>query len=186
MTFPHARGRGAGGGTRTTRAPALEVALAVVAAVVAAVAGCSGGPQTHEEPQEPVTETAGTLSCDGLLALFQPVLGDGARIVPQGVGCEVRLIATGESFESIPSILGQLEAAIPDWQPVHAEAADGPTGSFVPYTLGEQRLNLSVEWSLTPEAEAACPDDEPIGACIAAPTDQIFTVQITLVPARES
>jgi hypothetical protein len=177
MTFPHARGRGAGRGTLTT--PALTLALAV--------SSCSGGPQAHEaQPQEPLTEAAGTLSCDGLLALFQPVLGDGARMVPQGVGCEVSLIATGESFESIPSILGQLEAAIPDWQPVHAEAADGPTGSFVPYTLGEQRLNLSVEGSLTPEAEAVCPDDQPIGACIAAPTDRIFTIQITLAPARES
>jgi hypothetical protein len=126
------------------------------------------------------------MSCADLAETFRPVLGEEMRAVTGGDGCGLTRTSTGAEFESIPSILRLLEATIPGWVEVLEEAADGPTGSFMTFTRGDQRLSLEVAWSPTPEAEATCPGDQPLGACELSPEDEIFTVQVTLSPARES
>lgn len=97
-----------------------------------------------------------------------------------GLGCQITLTGTGETFGTFLQVAAQMDALLTDqgWTQDTAYLADGPTGTAAAFRLGDQLALFNVDWQ--PSADANCPTDEPITACDLAPARQIFTITLNL------
>lgn len=96
----------------------------------------------------------------------------------RGTACQLRAEGNGTNFANFFDTFQAIDAILvaQGWTPTND--ADGPTGMGREYTLGSQVAAVFVEWK--PSADADCPDDQPISACVLAPEQKIYTATITL------
>jgi hypothetical protein len=97
-----------------------------------------------------------------------------------GMGCQITLTGTGETFGNFVKVAGQMNTLLTDqgWTQDSAYLADGPTGTAMGFRQGSQLALLNVDWQ--PSADASCPTDQPITACDLAPAQQEFTITLNV------
>jgi hypothetical protein len=101
-----------------------------------------------------------------------------------GMVCHVEADGTGADFDAlgIQGVIGILETSVigeeglTGWKYDPSLQADGPTGTSRGYRRGSSLLTISVSWE--PTADANCPSDQPISACVLTPEQKLYIIML--------
>ena len=125
-------------------------------------------------------ESVDAAQCDALQAALSEQLGH-ELTKQEDAPCTLVATGTGEDFGSFVDVAQTIRDVFvaEGWTEDEAAMADGPTGTATGYFKDTTVAQVSVSWE--PSDEANCPADQPISACDIAPSQQNFTISITLV-----
>ncbi len=96
-----------------------------------------------------------------------------------GVACTLEANGTGADFGSVAEAMTKVRGVLAGWQENPSYAADGPTASMTAFFRDNALVVVMVSWE--PRADANCPTDQPISACVLAPEQQLYSVRLQAV-----
>jgi hypothetical protein len=95
-----------------------------------------------------------------------------------GTACRLLATGTGVDFSNYAAVADALATMLEGqgWTEDMQYAAGGPTGMGDGYRRGTALCLLSSMWM--PSADANCPSDQPISACVIEPEQQLYTITL--------
>lgn len=100
----------------------------------------------------------------------EPITGE------TGMACTLEANGTGADFGAVAEALDKVRGVLLGWEENPMYAADGPTGSVTAFNRDSALLLVVASWE--PSADANCPADQPISACVLTPEQQLYSVRL--------